>query len=430
MDVTVKKLPQAKVEMVISLPWEEWKGEIAHAAEELGKQVKVAGFRPGKVPRDVIEKRFGKEALLLEAAEHVVSHSYSRALNQQHIDAIGQPEVRLGKMTEGEAFEYTVVTAVMPEVVLGKWQDQVKKINATFAKKTITVEDKEVTDELERLAAMRAALVTVNREAKLDDSVLVDFTVLQDGVVIEGGKSEKHPLVLGKGVFIPGFEEQVVGMKENDEKSFELNFPTEYHAKHLAGRPATFQVKMRLVQERIIPTIDDEFAKSLGNFETLEQVKEKMRAGMIEEKKQKEKESHRTEVLDALVNVAEIEYPSILVEQELVRMKREFETNLQSMGLDFANYLEQMKKTEEALNTEWEPQSKKRLAANLIVEFLAKDQDVQIPTVEIEAEMNQALGYYKNVKDAEKNIDMERLYSAVEGQLKNEKVMAWLESLK
>ncbi len=430
MHVTVKKLPQAKVEMVISLPWEKWQGEIAHAVEDLGKQVKIAGFRPGKVPRDVIEKRFGKEALLLEAAEHVVSHSYSHALNQEHIEAIGQPEVRLGKMTEGEAFEYTVVTSVMPEVVLGKWQDQVKKINATFTKKVIAVEDKEVSDELERLAAMRAPLVTVNREATLGDSVLVDFTVLQNGVVIEGGKSEKHPLVLGKGVFIPGFEEQLVGMKENDEKSFELNFPLEYHAKHLAGLPATFQVKMRLVQERIMPTIDDEFAKSLGNFETLEQVKEKMRIGMLEEKKQKEKESHRTEVLDVLVNVAEIEYPSILVEQELARMKREFEANLQSMGLDFAAYLEQMKKTEEALNAEWEPQSKKRLAANLIVEFLAKDQDVEIPTEEIEAEMNRALGYYKNVKDAEKNIDMERLYSAVEGQLKNEKVMVWLESLK
>ncbi len=429
MDITVKKLPQSKVELTISLPWAEWQGEIDHAAEGLAKGVKMAGFRPGKVPRAVMEKRFGKEALLLEAAEHVVSHSYGQALEQEKIEAIGQPEVKLGAMKEGEAFEYTATTFVMPEVVLGSWKDAVKKINAEFKKQEITVDAKEIEQELERLASMRAKLVTVNRAAQLEDSVLVDFTVLQDGVVIEGGKSEKHPLVLGKGVFIPGFEEELVGMKENDEKSFELTFPQEYHAAHLAGKPATFQVKLRLVQEREVAAIDDEFAKSLGQFESLAQVKEQMQTGMLEEKKMKEKEHHRTEVLDALVKTATIEYPQILVEQELARMKREFETQLQSLGLDFPSYLEQMKKTEEALNQEWEPQSKKRLAANLIVESLAKEQDVTLETAEIEAEMNKAVGYYKNVKDAEKNIDMERLYSAVEGQLRNEKVMTWLEGL-
>ncbi|MFZ3031573.1 MAG: trigger factor [Candidatus Moraniibacteriota bacterium] len=429
MKVTVKKLPESQVEMSVVLPWEEWQGEIEHAREGMAKSVKLPGFRPGKAPKNMIEQRFGKQAIMVEAAEHVVSHSYAEALEQEKVEAIGQPEVKLGKVEEGKEFTYSIVTAVIPEVKLDSFRDAVKKINAEFSKKEIVVEEKDIMTELERLATMRAKLVTVNREARMGDSVLVDFTVKQDGVVIEGGKSEKHPLVLGKGVFIPGFEEKLVGMKEHDETSFELTFPAEYHAKHLAGKPATFEVKMQLVQEREVPVIDDAFAKSLGNFESLEKVKDNMKTGMLEEKKEQAKGDHRTNILDALVERATIEYPNILVKQELVRMTHDFETQLEQMGVTLEAYLEQMKKTKEALEAEWLPQAKKRLAANLIIESLAKEEDIAVDSTEIEAEMNKALQYYKNVKDIEKEIDMERLYAAVSGQLKNEKVLVWLESL-
>lgn len=429
MNVTVQKLPESKVELQITLPWEEWKGEMEHAAEHLAKDVKVAGFRPGKAPRDVIEKRFGKQALLIEAAEHAVSHSYPKALAQEKIGAIGQPEVKLGKLAEQEALEYSVVTAVMPEVALLPWKDDVKRANAEFAKKADTIEDAEIDLELEKLASMRAKLVTVNRQARLDDNVLVDFSVLQNGVLIEHGKSEKHPLVLGKGVFIPGFEEQLVGMKEREEKSFELTFPAEYHAKHLAGKRATFNVKMGVVQEREIPAIDDAFARGLGNFESLEKLKENMRQGLLEEKKTKSKEERRTRILDALVEKSAIEYPLILVEEELKRMVREFEMQIRSMGLDFAGYLTQMKKTEDELKKEWEPQAKKRLAAHMILDALAKEEEIDIDSQEVEAEMNKTLTQYKDVKDIGKKIDMERLYAAARGQLLNEKVFEFLEKL-
>lgn len=415
--------------MSVVLPWVEWQGEIEHAKEGMAKSVKLPGFRPGKAPKNIVEQRFGKQAIMVEAAEHVVSHSYAKALEQEKVDAIGQPEVKLGKVEEGQEFTYSIVTAVMPEVKLGSWQSAVKKLNAEFKKKETVVEEKDLMTELERLAAMRAKLVTVNREAKMDDSVLVDFTVKQNGVIIEGGKSEKHPLVLGKGVFIPGFEEQLVGMKEGDEKSFELTFPKEYHAKHLAGKPATFEVVMRLVQEREVPVIDDAFAQSLGKFDSLEKVKENLRTGMLEEKKQQVKDEHRTGILDILVEHATIDYPKILVDQELLRMTHDFETQLQSMGLTLDQYLEQMKKDKQALEQEWLPQAKKRLAANLVIEFLAKEEDITVDSAEVETEMNKALQYYKNVKDIEKNIDMERLYNAVSGQLKNDKVLVWLESL-
>jgi len=293
----------------------------------------------------------------------------------------------------------------------------------------LSVPEEEIENELKKLAEMRAKLITVNRPAQLEDNVLVDFSVLQDGVLIENGKSEKHPLVLGKKVFIPGFEDQIVGMKEGEEKTFELTFPAEYHAKHLAGKPATFMVKLGVVQERQIPTIDDAFAQSLGAFESLEKLKESMRQGMLEEVRRKKQEEHRAHILDSLVEKASLEYPTILVEEEETRMMHEFQSQVESMGMKFAEYMAQIKKTEDEMKKEWEPQAKKRLAAHLILLQLAETQEIEVDSQMIEEEMNKTLQSYRNIKDIEKNIDMERLYTAIQGQLRNEKVFEFLEKL-
>ena len=431
MDIVVKKLPQSKAELSITLAWDEWKKEMDHAAEHMAKDVKIPGFRPGKVPRDVLEKRYGKEALLMEAAEHAVSHSYARALEQEKVDAIGQPEVKLETVKEGEPLIYAITTAVMPEVKLAEWKKAVKEANAAHAKKmaTLAVEPKEIEDELNRLATMRAKFVTVARPAQLEDSVEVDFEVKQDGVVIEGGKSEKHPLVLGKGVFIPGFEEGIVGMQEEEEKTMTLSFPDDYHATHLAGKPAEFAVKLRLVQERQIPIVDDGFAKSLGSFETLEDFKKTLSEGILEEKKNKGKEEGRTAILDALVSKSTIEFPEILVAEELNRMTQEFQSQVEMMGIPFEQYLEHSKKSLDDLRKDWDEQAKKRLSAGIILEKLADEDEVEIDSKEVEEEMNNTLQYYKRVKDAEKNIDLERLYASTRGRLRNEKVFEMLEKL-
>ena len=431
MDIVVKKLPQSKAELSITLAWDEWKKEMDHAAEHMAKDVKIPGFRPGKVPRDVLEKRYGKEALLMEAAEHAVSHSYARALEQEKVDAIGQPEVKLETVKEGEPLIYAITTAVMPEVKLAEWKKAVKEANAAHAKKmaALAVEPKEIEDELNRLATMRAKFVTVARPAQLEDSVEVDFEVKQDGVVIEGGKSEKHPLVLGKGVFIPGFEEGIVGMQEGEEKTMTLSFPDDYHATHLAGKPAEFAVKLRLVQERQIPIVDDGFAKSLGSFETLEDFKKTLSEGILEEKKNKGKEEGRTAILDALVSKSTIEFPEILVAEELNRMTQEFQSQVEMMGIPFEQYLEHSKKSLDDLRKDWDEQAKKRLSAGIILEKLADEDEVEIDSKEVEEEMNNTLQYYKRVKDAEKNIDLERLYASTRGRLRNEKVFEMLEKL-
>jgi trigger factor len=428
MTIDVAQKENSQVALTLTLPWADWSKEIDHAAEKLAKNMKTPGFRPGKTPRTVIEQRFGKEAILAEAAEHAVNHAYSRALAEKDIRALGHPAVTLGEVAEGKDLTMTIVTDVMPEVTLGNWRDVVKKVNKDFTSKDAAVSDEAVMAEIERIAKMRAPLITVDRAAADGDTVLLDFTVTQDGVVIENGTSKNHPLVLGSNSFIPGFEEEVMGMKAEEEKTFTLSFPTEYHAAHLAGKPADFTVRVNAVQEMQVPEIDDEFAKSLGAFENLDAVKQNLRQGMEAEEQDKMKNDQRTAILDALVATLDIEYPKSLIAEELERIKREFTAQLSRMGATFESFIEQSKKTEEELKADWEPQAKKRVGAYLILDRLSSDENIFTESEEVEAEMNKALQYFGNTKDAEKNLDMAALYNVVSEQVRNEKIFELLTS--
>jgi trigger factor len=377
-----------------------------------------------------LEQRFGKETLLAEAAEHAVNHAYNQALAEKNIRALGAPQVTFGDVKEGEALTMTIITDVMPEVILADWRTVAKKINSQFAKKDSAITDEAVTAEIERLAKMRAPLVTVNRPAGDGDTVLIDFVVTKDGVVIENGTSQNHPLVLGSNSFIPGFEEQVKGLSAGQEKTFTLTFPKEYHAAHLAGKEADFAVTIRAVQEMQVPELDDEFAKSLGAFDSLEAVKKNIREGMEVESKETRKNEQRTALLDALVEKLDIVYPESLVREELSRIEREFGTQLSRMGATLESFLEQSKKSLEDLHKDWEPQAKKRVGAYLILERISVDEKVFTESEEVEAEMNKALQYFKGVKDAEKNMDMGALYNVVSEQVRNEKIFQLLEGVK
>lgn len=429
MEVKVQKLPASRWEITVTLPWEEWQSHKAHAVEHMAENVNLAGFRQGKVPEAVLEQRFGKEAIMIETAEHSVHHTYPQALLEAKAEAIGRPEIKFDAVKAGEPLVYTIVTDVLPEVVLKEWRKDVVKINTAAAEKKVEVTDEEIEKELAELAKMRAPFAPVERAAVAGDTVKVDFEVSVDGVVIEGGKSTDHALVLGSGAFIPGFEEQIIGMKQGDEKSFELTFPAEYHAKHLAGKPAQFAVVLKSVEERQTPAIDDAFAKSLGKFETLQEVKENMRKGMLEEKTRAAKEERRTAILDVLTTAAEMEYPTVLVEEEAKRMLGQFRSQVESMGFEWEKYLTETKKTEEELGKEWEPQAKKRVAAELILQKLAADESIDVDTEAVEAEMNKVFQYYKNVKQIEEKIDMGKLYTSVRGQMVNDKVLVWLEGI-
>jgi len=426
----IKKLPKSRVEFESVVPLSEWKNFLRLAAEEISQEIKIAGFRPGKAPRNLVEQKVGKATVFNNAAEKAVSKNYLEYIKKEKIEAIGNPEIKVLNAEEEKDFCYKAVVSVMPEIVLDEgYVKSIKKINEEFAKKIVEVGKEEVDLELEKLAKSRVKLITVRREARKNDSVEIDFNVFMDGVPIENGQSQKHPLIIGKGVFIPGFEDKIVGMKEGEEKEFELDFPSDYHQKNLAGKKAAFKVKMNLVQERQVPEINDEFARLLGDFENLDALEKSIRLGIKEEMEMKNKEKRRTDFLEKIMENVKTELPEILVSQETERMLEEFSHQIQAMGMDLENYLKKIKKDKEELKKDWQPQARKRVISSLAIEKIARDQEIKIPAKKIEAEMNKTLSLYKNVKNIKKNIDMKKLYDYSQGVLENEAVFNYLEKL-
>ncbi|MDP1883771.1 MAG: trigger factor [Candidatus Moranbacteria bacterium] len=426
----IKKLPKSLVEFEVTIAWADWEKYLDQAAAEVSEEIKIPGFRPGKAPRNLVEQKVGVGVLLNNAAEKAVQKSYASFVTQEKLDVIGSPKVEVEELAAEKDLTYKVTVAVMPAVaVKDGYKKEIKKINEEFAKKPVEATEEEIKNELDQLANSRVKLVTVNRAVAKNDSAEVDFSVSVDGKVIEGGESKNHPLVIGNNVFIPGFEDNLIGMQAGEEKEFELAFPADYHKKDLAGKNATFKVKVNLVQERQTPAVDDDFAKSLGSFENLEALKKNMKEGIEHENQHKLGEERRTRYLDKIVENVEADLPEVLVEEETKKMLLEFEQQVRSMGMELDQYLAQLKKEKSDLEKDWQPQAVKRVKSALALKEIVKSEEIKIDAAEIEAEMNKTVQYYKNVKDFDKNIDMERLYSYTKGVLENEAVFKMLEKI-
>lgn len=426
----IKKLENSQIEFELSVEWKVWEKYLDEAASEASQEIKIEGFRPGKAPRHLVEQKVGKGILLNNAAEKAVKKAYVDFILKEKIEAIGSPKIEILKLAEGNNLEFKAIVSVMPEIkVDDKYKKDIKKINEDYKNKPVEVKEDDVNLEIEKLANSRVKLVTVLREARKNDSVEIDFDVLREGVPIENGSSKNHPLILGRGVFIPGFEDNIIGMKEGEEKEFELNFPEEYHKKDLAGKPAKFKVKLNLVQERQAPEINDEFAKTLGKFNNLEELKKNVREGLEHEQGHAQKDKKREGYVDAIIASAKVDLPEILVHEEIHKMLDEFSYQTQMMGMTIDAYLDKIGKKKAELEKDWEPQAEKRVKSALALKKIAEAESIKAEAKEVEEEMNKTLAYYKNVKDMEKNIDMERLYNYSKNVLENEKVFEFLEKL-
>lgn len=415
----------------VTIPWDQAQGEFDALLERAIKNVAVKGFRKGAVPREIAESRVDRAQILADAADHLLRHHYPEIVRKESLRVVGAPRVSVTKLAENNDIEVKIVAMVLPEIVLPKkWKDAIVKINKEHAKDHNGITEDDVTKELDHIAQGRAQHNAVDRAAQSGDHVKLDFTVKQDGVVIENGTSKDHSLILGKGVFIPGFEDAVIGMSVGEEKTFELAFPQEYHAKHLAGKNATFDVKLNLVEERVTPHIDDAFARSLGEqFTTLADLKKSLKEGMEKEQEKKNVEEKRAKYLDALADMLDVVLPEVVVQDELSRMIGEFEQQISMSGLTIDAYLEKIGKKKDEMMQEWTPQARKRVISALVLEQLADDEQVSVDNTEIEAEINKTLAMYKGVKDIEKNIDMRQLYEYAKGMLRNNKVFEILEKL-
>lgn len=422
--VEVEKLPDSMVNLKFIVPAKELDRFIQDSVKEFAAEMKIDGFRKGVAPRKVVEAKAGKDQIIGLAIEKVVKKVFVDAIVSQEIDSIDQPKVELKKIAEGNDLEFEAKVPVLPMVKLKEsWEDSIKKINKEVHKEDeVKIEKEEVEKELNYLANQRAKLITVNREARKGDQVEVDFQVYLDGVIIEGGSAQKHPIIIGENKFIPGFEEQLVGTKTSEEKKFKLKFPKDYHAKDLAGKETDFEVKVGLIQERQIPVIDDTFASGIGKFKDLSQLKKDIEKAIEEEKKRVLSEKHKRKLIDVLVENAQFKVPEILIERELESMLAELEADVAKMGLDKDTYLKQTNTTEEGLKKQWRADSApKRVMAALILKKLSKDYKIEPTKDEVQARVNGIVQQFALSGQGMENLDINRIYEMAKGGAVNEK---------
>jgi len=428
MKVNITKLPKSQIELKIEVPVEEWGEFLNEAAKELSLDLKIEGFRPGHAPLKLVEEKIGPAKILEEAAEHCARKCYVRAILDNKIEAIGRPEISVLKMAKDNPFEFKAKVTVMPEIELTDYI-KIAKEKKPRKKEEILVEDKEVEESLEWLQKSRAKYITVKRGAQEGDRVEIDFEAKINGVKIKNGESKNHPFILGQGRFVAGFEEKIKGMKEGEEKEFSLLFPSDYYKKDLADKLVDFKVKMNLVQEQEIPELNDQFAQSLGNFSSLENLRQSIKEGISQEKEEEEKEKWRLEIINKIAEQSVMEVPDLLIEEELKKLLEDFKIQVGQFGLEWSKYLAEIKKTEDDLKKDLREQAIKRIRIGLVLREIAQKEKIEVNQDEIEEEINKFLSHYHSIEEVEKNIDIEQLKEYTYGVIRNKKVFHLLEKL-
>jgi len=294
-------------------------------------------------------------------------------------------------------------------------------------KNKLEVSKDEIKKALEHLQNSRAKTITVNRPAKQGDSIEIDFEVKQGNVKIEGGESKNHPLILGQGKFLPGFEKEMEEMKANEVKEFSLKAPDDWPDKKVAGKALDFKVKMNLVQERDLPKIDDKFAESLGEFKTLKDLEKSIEHGIMQEKGQKEQQRIRMELIEKIADDSKVDIPEKAIDQEVDKMEKEFNFSIQNMGLDMETYLKQIKTDINDLKKTWRIEAEKRIKMTLCLDEIAERENIKVDDQEVEEKVNQDLKQYPNVEEVKKNIDLEQLKEYTKNVLRNQRVFELLE---
>lgn len=371
------------------------------AFKKVVKQVNVPGFRKGKMPRQMFEKRFGIESLYQEAIDYLLPEAYTSALEETGIEPIDRPEIDVEQIEKGKNFIFKATVQVKPEVKLGEYKGlEIEKFDTD-------VTEEEVAEEIKKLQERHAELVVKEEgPAENGDTVVLDFAGFVDGVAFEGGTSENYTLELGSNSFIPGFEDQLVGLVAGEEKDVEVTFPEEYHAAELAGKPAIFKVKLHEIKGKELPELDDEFAKDVDDeVETLDALKEKLKGKLEHDKKHQEEHHIQNTVVEKATANAEMEVPAVLIETEVGRMLSEFEQRLQMQGMNLELYFQFSGQDESALREQMKEEAAQRVRGNLTLEAIGKAENIEVSEEDVNAELEKMAEMYKMpIEDIKKAI--------------------------
>lgn len=360
------------------------------AFNKVVKKANVPGFRKGKVPRPIFESRFGVESLYQDAIDILLPEAYGEAVEQTDIFPVDRPEVDIEQFGKGQSFKFKAKVTVKPEVKLGQY----KGIEVPAQKAEVTEE--ELNAELTRLQERHAELVVIeDAPAAKGDIAVIDFDGYVDGEAFEGGKAERHSLELGSNSFIPGFEDQVIGLSTGDSKDVEVTFPEEYQAEHLAGKPAVFKVKLHEIKRKQLPELDDEFAKDVSEFETLAEYKEDLKKQLESRKAEELKGAKENAVVEKAAANAEVEIPEAMIESEIQTMVRDFDLRLRQQGMNMDMFLSFSGQTQDDLRAQMKNDAEKRVLNNLVLEVIAKEENIKVSDEEFEEELSKMAETYK-----------------------------------
>lgn len=354
------------------------------AFKKVRTKVNVPGFRRGKVPRKIFESRFGVEALYQEALDLLLPDVYEQAVKETGIEPVDRPEIDIEQLEKGKSLIFKATVTVKPEVKLGQYRE------LEIEEKEFNVTDEDVENELKNMQKQQGQLEAVeDGEVQNGDHIIFDFEGFVDGEPFEGGKAEKYNLEVGSGTFIPGFEEQLLGLKPDEEKEIHVTFPEDYNAKDLAGKPAVFKVKLHEIKRLDLPELDDEFAQDVSEFDTLEELKADIRKNLTEKAEQDKENYVREQVVELASANAEVDIPAAMIQHEIDHMLHQFEHQLSFQGLSLDKYKEFTGMDDEALREQFKEDAEKKVKRSLVLEAIAKAEKIEVTEEDLDQEVKQ-----------------------------------------
>lgn len=420
MNCKVEKTEKAnEVKLEITIEAEKFENAMKKVYFQNAKYFNIPGFRKGKAPMNIVEKYYGAQIFYEDAFNDVATEGYEEALKENKIDAVSRPEVDIVQMEKGKDLIFTAVVQTKPEVQLGKYK------GVEIPKVEYTVEDGDIEHELGHMQEHNSRLITVDdRPLANGDTAIIDFEGFVDGVAFDGGKAESHELEIGSGAFVPGFEDQLVGMNIDEDKEIKVTFPKEYFSRDLAGKEAIFKVKLHEIKKKELPELDDEFAKDVSEFDTLDELKKSIKEKLEKNNEQRIKYETEDATMKAICAEAKLDIPSGMIDLEIDNMLRDFEQRLSYQGLNLEQYLKMVGRTEEEMRKEYEPQAIEAIKSRLVLEAIIKAEKIEASEEEVNAKMEEmAKNYGKKVEELSKN---ENLKNYLEEGIKSEKALEFI----
>jgi trigger factor len=390
MSVQVEKLEKNMAKLTIEVSAEEFEAALEKAYRKNKNKITLPGFRKGKAPRKMIEKMYGAGFFYEEAANIIIPDAYSKAAEECEEEIVSQPQINVTQIESGKSFIFTAEVAVKPEVTLGEYK------GLEVEKSEVAVSEEEVDKAVDKERESNSRMIDIDdRAVENGDMIKLNFEGFIDGVAFEGGKGEDYPLTIGSGSFIPGFEEQLVGAKIGEDVEVNVTFPENYQAEALKGKAAVFKCKVNEIKVKELPEADDEFAKDVSEFDTIAEYRDDIRAKLLEKKEQDAKRVKQNRVVEQAVANATMEIPDAMVDEQVRRMADEFSRRIQSQGITMEQYMQFTGMTADKMLEQWRPEALKRIQNSLVLEAIAKAEEIQISDERLDEEFEKMAAQYK-----------------------------------